>query len=51
MTIKEREESYIERQKTVKEHFDNYVYYWIIGLTSFLALTFLPMVGSTVGLG
>lgn len=50
MTTKEREESYIEKQKATKAYFDNYVYYFIIGLTSFLALTFLPMVGSTVGL-
>ena len=37
-------------EEGLKIKFNNYMYYFIIGIASFVALVFLPMVGSSVGL-
>lgn len=45
------EDLYTEVKEKVTEKARQYLYYIIIGIVSFVSLVFLPMVGSTIGLG
>lgn len=35
----------------MRERIDRYLYYWLVGIVSFLTLSFLPFIGSKAGIG
>lgn len=44
-------EEYVEVKEKAIDKVRQWMYYFIIGIISFVALVFLPMIGSTIGLG